>query len=119
MDIILDDYELALKIIDSAKKKREPFQAEYRLRHASGEYRWIMDIGRPFNDLDGNFAGYLGSCYDINEERQNRDTIVNRAEKMSKLYEITRDLNKHQSFQSILDQVWLRQWIFCRYLKSG
>jgi PAS domain S-box-containing protein len=103
--IFLDDYEAALKTVDSAKKKREPFQIEYRLRHASGEYRWIMDIGRPFNDLDGNFAGYLGSCYDIHEERQNRDTIVKRAEKMGKLYEITRDFNKHQNLQTILDLV--------------
>ena len=64
-----------------------------------------MDIGRPFNDLDGNFAGYLGSSYDNNDERQNRDIILQRAEKMSKLYEITRDLNKHQNLQTILDLV--------------
>ena len=64
-----------------------------------------MDIGRPFNDLDGNFAGYLGSSYDNTEERQNRDTIVKRAEKMSKLYEITRDLNNHLSLQKIVDLV--------------
>ena len=104
----LDDLLGCMQTYTSAFNARKPFQVEYRLRHVSGEYRWIMDIAHPFNDLDGNFAGYLGSCYDINEERQNRDTIVNRAEKMSKLYEITRELNKHQSLQSILDQVCLR-----------
>ncbi len=101
----LDDLLGRMQTYFSAFEARKPFQVEYRLRHASGEYRWIMDIAHPFNDLDGNFAGYLGSCYDINEERQNRDNIVKRAEKMGKLYEITRDLNRHQSLQTILDLV--------------
>jgi PAS domain S-box-containing protein len=101
----LEDLHGYMEVYSSAFKEREPFQIEYRLRHASGEYRWIMDIGRPFNDLNGDFAGYLGSCYDIHEDRQNRDTIVKRAEKMSKLYEITRELNNHQSLQTISDLV--------------
>lgn len=103
--IHLDDYQRCQNTFVTAFKKREAYQIEYRLRHASGDYRWIIDIGRPFNDLDGNFAGYLGSSYDNDEERQNRDTILQRAEKMSKLYEITRDLNKHQNLQTILDLV--------------
>ncbi len=95
--IHLDDYQRCQNTFETAFTKREPYQIEYRLKHASGDYRWIMDIGRPYNDLDGNFAGYLGSSYDNNDERQNRDTIIQRAEKMSKLYEITRDLNNHQT----------------------
>ena len=88
----LDDLLGCMQAYTYAFDARKPFQIDYRLRHASGEYRWIMDIAHPFNDLEGNFAGYLGSCYDIHEERQNQDAIVKRAEKMIKLYEITRDI---------------------------
>jgi PAS domain S-box-containing protein len=48
----------------------EPFVLEYRLRRYDGEYQYILDRGSPFNDLDGNFAGFIGSCYDITERKQ-------------------------------------------------
>jgi PAS domain S-box-containing protein len=47
--------------------RREPFEIEYRLRHASGGYRLIRDLGRPFDDLDGHFAGFVGACFDLTE----------------------------------------------------
>lgn len=50
-------------------KARSPFSMEYRLKHNDGEYRWILDMGMPFYDLNKNFAGYIGSCYDITEYR--------------------------------------------------
>jgi len=43
---------------------------EYRLRRYDGEYRWVIDFGRPFYDLDGEFAGYIGSCYDITDRKR-------------------------------------------------
>lgn len=55
--------------VDAAEQHR-PFETEYRLRRFDGEYRWILDYGRPFVDLDGTFAGYIGACYDITERKQ-------------------------------------------------
>jgi PAS domain S-box-containing protein len=40
---------------------------EYRLRRNDGEYRWILDTGVPRFNLNGSFAGYIGSCLDITE----------------------------------------------------
>jgi signal transduction histidine kinase len=42
---------------------------EYRLRRKDGEYRWILDIGMPRFHEDGSFAGYIGSCVDITEQK--------------------------------------------------
>ena len=64
-----DDFDRCLKIYTEAFDKHEPFYMEYRLMHKSGEYRWIGDHGTPFKDLDGSFLGYIGSCYDITEQR--------------------------------------------------
>lgn len=100
-----DDLQSFLNTYQEAFKVRGSFQIEFRLKRADGQYRWMVDIARPYNDLDGNFAGYIGSCYDVTDERQNREIILLRAEKMSKLYEITRDLNNHQDLQSLLDMV--------------
>ena len=65
-----DDYDRCLKIYHEAFDKQEPFAMEYRLRHKSGEYRWISDEGTPLFDTQGNFIGYIGSCLDINEHKE-------------------------------------------------
>lgn len=46
---------------------RQPFSLEYRLRRHDGEYRWLLDVGRPFLDINGEFIGYLGACFDVSE----------------------------------------------------
>ena len=68
-----DDYKGCVDGFLEAFGRRESFLLEYRMRRYDGEYRWIMDYGRPFCDLDGNFAGYIGSCYDVTENRTTRE----------------------------------------------
>jgi len=70
-----DDFNFCLEIYINAFNNREPFMMEYRLKNRFGEYRWIRDIGRPFYDLDNSFAGYIGSCYDITENKQYETTL--------------------------------------------
>jgi len=43
---------------------------DYRLKHADGKYRWVLDHGVPRYTADGEFAGYIGSCLDITERRR-------------------------------------------------
>jgi PAS domain S-box-containing protein len=62
-----DDLPRCLATYREAFQTRRPFEMEYRLRRHDGAYRWILDVGRPYHDLDGRFAGYLGSCYDITD----------------------------------------------------
>lgn len=65
-----DDMERCLSIYLQAFQRREPFTMEYRLRFHDGDYRWIVDTGTPFFEPDGNFAGYVGVCYDISDRRR-------------------------------------------------
>lgn len=51
---------------------RQPFQIEYRLRRADGEYRWIVDTGIPQFAKDRQFLGYLGACIEIREHRRDK-----------------------------------------------
>ena len=48
-----DDLEQCLKTYLHAFKVRQPFEMEYRLRRHDGEYRWLVDQGRPLYDLKG------------------------------------------------------------------
>ena len=65
-----DDFDRCLNIFVSHFDRREAFSMEYRLRKANGEYGWILDLGNPRYDSEGNFTGYIGYCYDITERRQ-------------------------------------------------
>ena len=64
-----DDLERCVATFSGSFRAREPFSMEYRLRRHDGEYRWMLDHGKPFW-RDGRFAGYWGSCVDITAHRQ-------------------------------------------------
>lgn len=65
-----DDYEHCLHTYVNAFDKREKFDMEYRVRHVSGEYRWIQDLGSPTYNGSGEFVGYIGHCFDITERKK-------------------------------------------------
>ncbi len=70
-----ENLEKCVEIWQAAFKEREPFEMEYRLRRHDGEYRWIVDIGRPLNNLDGSFSGYIGFCFDITERIRGEEEL--------------------------------------------
>ena len=55
-------------------RRREAFEMEYRLRRHDGAYRWIFDRGVPFTDDGGAFAGFIGSCIDVDERRRAQES---------------------------------------------
>ena len=70
-----EDLDRCVTTYLEAFKARQPFQMEYRLRRFDGDYRWIQDLGYPYYGLSGDFEGYIGSCYDITEQKQNEAQI--------------------------------------------
>lgn len=69
-----DDFERCLRIYVTNFDARQPFEMEYRLKHHSGQYRWIIDRGVPRYSADGTFEGYVGGCLDIHEQKQAAET---------------------------------------------
>jgi PAS domain S-box-containing protein len=62
-----DDRDRAWAVWRHSLETGEPYQIEYRLRHASGEYRWVLGRARPVRDEDGNILRWFGTCTDIQE----------------------------------------------------
>jgi PAS domain S-box-containing protein len=65
-----EDFDRCLETYVTAFDKREPFEMEYRLRHADGDYRIILDLGTPNFNSTGEFMGYIGHCFDITAHRK-------------------------------------------------
>lgn len=49
---------------------RQQFDLEFRLAHHADGYRWQVVRGTPFWSDQGEFAGYIGTCIDIHERKQ-------------------------------------------------
>ncbi|MDC7683222.1 ATP-binding protein [Asticcacaulis sp. BYS171W] len=64
-----DDRDLCRDIYNAHFDRRDAFEMEYRLRHASGEYRWVMDRGAPHYSATGDFLGFTGACTDIHDHK--------------------------------------------------
>ncbi|MEI7849271.1 MAG: diguanylate cyclase [Chloroflexota bacterium] len=64
-----DDFQRCLDVYVAAFDQREAFDMEYRLRHNTGEYRWIQDLGTPNYNSNNEFIGYIGHCFDITEHK--------------------------------------------------
>jgi PAS domain S-box-containing protein len=64
-----DDLNHCLDTYTRAFNLRKPFKMQYRLRRHDGEYRWLLDIGVPRQNSAGSFAGYIGSCLDITDQK--------------------------------------------------
>src|SRR5215470_6465885 len=70
-----DDIERCLRIANKGFASKRPFSKECRLRRHDGEYRWILDIGVPRFLPDGAFAGFIGSCVDVTDQKLAQETL--------------------------------------------
>ncbi len=78
------DYDRCLEIYFANFDARRPFETEYRIRHHTGQYRWILDRGVPRYAADGTFEGYVGGCLDIHDQKEAAEK-VRIADDMSRL----------------------------------
>ena len=92
-----DDLQYCLTVYNSHFDARLEFVMEYRLRHADGEYRWLLDQGVPRFDSTGAFLGYIGNCLDISERKQREKTLRRNEERFRKLFE------GHTAIQLVLE----------------
>jgi PAS domain S-box-containing protein len=75
-----DDFDRCLSHYLDHFQRRELFEMEYRLRRHDGVYRWIFDRGVPFSDDTGTFAGFIGSCVDVDERRRAQEAQQKRSQ---------------------------------------
>lgn len=64
------DLQQCVETYVTAFDRQEKFSMEYRVRHVSGEYRWIQDDGSPRFNSEGEFIGFIGHCLDITDRKK-------------------------------------------------
>jgi PAS domain S-box-containing protein len=102
-----EDLKRCLKTYSQAFDRREPFQMEYRLRRNDGEYRWILDIGVPRFNADGNFAGYIGSCLDITDRKLAEEALASVGRRLIEAHEEERTWIARELHDDIMQRIAL------------
>jgi PAS domain S-box-containing protein len=75
-----DDQPRAWEIWRGCLASGEPYRIEYRLRHRSGEYRWVLGRAQPVRDADGTIVRWMGTCTDIHDAKEHaaRNEVLSR-----------------------------------------
>src|SRR6202167_328061 len=89
-----EDFDRCLQIYVTNFDAHRQFEMEYRLRHHTGQYRWILDRGVPRYAPDGTFEGYVGGCLDIHAQKEAAEKI-RIAEDMTRLMKAQDEERRH------------------------
>ena len=54
----------------TANERHSDFRVEFRIKHHNGSYHWVLAFAQPRVSPDGEFHGYIGCVFDINENRK-------------------------------------------------
>ncbi|MED5621451.1 PAS domain-containing hybrid sensor histidine kinase/response regulator [Ideonella sp. BN130291] len=71
-----DDQARAWEVWRHSLATGEPYEIEYRLRHRSGDYRWVLGRALPVRDDNGQIVRWMGTCTDIHEQKRVRDELL-------------------------------------------
>jgi PAS domain S-box-containing protein len=70
-----DDQERARRVWRNSLDTGEPYHIEYRLRHRSGHYRWVLGRAQPVRDEQGRIIRWFGTCTDIHDLKQAQEEL--------------------------------------------
>ena len=110
-----EDLKNCLDTYTRAFDLRESFRMQYRLRRHDGEYRWVLDTGVPRLNLDGSFAGYIGSCLDLTDHKLAEEALAVVGRRLIEAHEeertwIARELHDDINQRVALLAVQVEQW---------
>lgn len=71
-----EDRGATWRALSAAWEARRSFEIEHRLRRHDGEYRWMINAGRPRITPEGELTGYVGSAVDITERRRTQERLA-------------------------------------------
>ncbi|TXN19930.1 hybrid sensor histidine kinase/response regulator [Methylobacterium sp. WL9] len=90
-----EDRERAWGVWRHSLETGETYHIEYRLKHHSGTYRWVLGRAQPVRDAKGDITRWFGSCTDIQEIVDAREVLArSRAELERQVAERTRERNR-------------------------
>jgi len=79
-----EDQDRAWSVWRHSLETGAPYHIEYRLRHRSGKYRWVLGRAQPVRNEDGAITRWFGSCTDIQDIVDAREVLARSREELEK-----------------------------------
>jgi diguanylate cyclase (GGDEF)-like protein/PAS domain S-box-containing protein len=80
-----DDQEGALAIWRHSRSTGEPYEAQYRIRHHSGDYRWIVSRARIETNEAGEHVRWYGTCTDVHQRVLQQKELARSEERVQRI----------------------------------
>lgn len=77
-----DDQERAWGVWRHSLSTGEPYHIEYRLRHRSGAYRWVLGRAQAVRSETGEIVRWFGTCTDIQDIVEAREVLARSREEL-------------------------------------
>ncbi|WP_262503776.1 PAS domain-containing protein [Sphingosinithalassobacter sp. CS137] len=82
-----DDEPRAVKLWRRCLETGEPYHIEYRLRHHSGHYRWVLGRAQAVRDEYGAITRWFGTCTDVQEIVDAREVLARSRQELEQAVE--------------------------------
>ena len=79
-----EDQERAWAVWRRSLATGEPYRIEYRLRHRSGQYRWVLGRAQAVGGEGGRVTRWFGTCTDIQEIVEAREVLARSGEELER-----------------------------------
>jgi PAS domain S-box-containing protein len=79
-----DDRKRAWAVWRHSLATGETYHIEYRLRHRSGSYRWVLGRAQPVRDEHGRIVRWFGTCTDIQDIVDAREVLSRSREELER-----------------------------------
>ncbi|KIC89543.1 PAS domain S-box protein [Flavihumibacter sp. ZG627] len=73
--IIEEDRDKTAVAFDYAVTNRSHYEASFRIKKGDGNIIWCRAAGDPYYQHNGEYAGFVGYCMDLNELISGRDAV--------------------------------------------
>jgi len=82
-----DDQERAWARWRQSLETGEPYHIEYRLKHRSGQYRWVIGRAQCARDEMGQISRWYGTCTDVHDLKEFEGRLAESEERYRTLFD--------------------------------
>jgi PAS domain S-box-containing protein len=101
-----DDREPTRQFWTESVAGRQPYDVEYRVRRADGNYGWFKTRGTPIRDSDGTIVKWFGTCTDITDRKRAEHALKDQELELRqardlleiKVMERTKELRRNEAY---------------------
>jgi PAS domain S-box-containing protein len=88
-----------------AMQSGQPFEMEFPIRGADGQYRWFLTRANPVRDREGHMVRWFGTSTDVDQVKRAQEALRDETNVLELLNSTGNALARHRDLQPLLQEV--------------